>query len=124
MVPAQGIVIHSTKGTINIMSNDFFNHGENHSLVKEQVTHMLTVTMLFTLLVGIAVLLDLAAIQIRQLGVTDFTSKAIELTSHAMLIIDLILFGLYSLKTSVVLVNDIFEKRHSKISRMARMARM
>lgn len=106
------------------MSNDFFNHGENHPLVKEQVTHMLTVTMLFTLLVGIAVLLDLAAIQIRQLGVTDFTSKAIELTSHAMLIIDLILFGLYSLKTSVVLVNDIFEKRHSKISRMARMARM
>ena len=93
------------------MNNDFFSRRKNHSLVKEQVAHMLTVTMLFTVLGGIAVLLDLASIQIRQMGVTDFTSKAIELTSHAMLLIDLTLFGLYILKTSFALVIDIFERR-------------
>ena len=103
------------------MRNDFFNRRESHSLVKAQVAHMLTVTMLFTLLAGIAVFLDLAAIQIRQLSATDFTSRAIELTSHAMLLIDITLFGLYSLKTSVVLVMDIFERRHPMISTMARM---
>ena len=107
----QRIVIHSAKGTINIMNNDFFSRRKNHSLVKEQVAHMLTVTMLFTVLGGIAVLLDLASMQIRQMGVTDFTSKAIELTSHAMLLIDLTLFGLYILKTSFALVIDIFERR-------------
>ena len=100
------------------MNNDFIRRRKNHSLVKEQVTHMLTVTMLLTVL-G-AVLLDLASIQIRQMGVTDFNSKAIELTSHAMLLIDLTLFGLYILKTSSVLVIDIFKRPQPTMPRMPR----
>jgi hypothetical protein len=100
------------------MNNDFFNRRANHSLVKEQLTHMLTMTMLFMILGGIAVSLDLAVVQIQRIGVTDFTSKAIELTSHAMLLIDLTLFGLYTLKTSFVLVTDIFKSRQRDMLRM------
>jgi len=102
------------------MNNDFFNRRANHSLVKEQLTHMLTMTMLFMVLGGIAVSLDLAVVQIQLIGVTDFTSKAIELTSHAMLLIDLTLFGLYTLKTSFVLVTDIFKRRQPGTLRMPR----
>lgn len=62
----------------------------NHnSMVKDQLIHMLLGTLIFVVLGAIAVGLDLAAAKVKELGVSPFTSSAIEHTAHGMLILDL-----------------------------------
>ena len=68
------------------------NHNE---LVKEQLLHMLFGTLIFVVLVAIAVGLDLAAAGVLRLGVSEFTHKAIAISAHGMLGLDLVLFALY-----------------------------
>lgn len=82
----------------------------NHNgLVKEQLLHMLFGTTIFVVLGGLAVSLDLAAAWVAALHVSEFTHKAIELTAHAMLLLDVALFALYLGRTSVGLVREMFK---------------
>ena len=82
----------------------------NHNdMVKEQLLHLLFGTIIFVVLGGIAIALDLAATGVLMLGVSDFTHKAIELAAHGMLVLDLVLFGLYLARTSFVLAKEIFK---------------
>ena len=70
---------------------------------------MLFGTVIFIILGSIAVGLDLAATEILKLGVSSFTHKAIEFTSHGMLVLDLLLFVLYLVRTSSALVKEMFK---------------
>ena len=82
----------------------------NHQgMVKEQLLHMLFGTIIFIVLGGIAVGLDLAGTAVKLLGVSDFTSKAIELTAHGMLVLDLVLFVLYLARSSWALCKEMFK---------------
>lgn len=82
------------------------NHNE---MVKEQLLHMLFGTMIFVVLVTIAVGLDLAAAGVMRLGVSEFTHKSIEYAAHGMLVLDLLLFTLYLVKSSATLVKEMFK---------------
>ena len=82
------------------------NHNE---MVKEQLLHMLFGTIIFVVLGSIAVGLDLAAAAVKSLGVSDFTHKAIENAAHVMLLMDLVLFGLYLVRSSATLVKEMFK---------------
>jgi hypothetical protein len=79
------------------------------AIVKEQLIHMVLGTFVFIVLGGIAVALDLAAAGVKMLGVSSFTSGAIELTAHIMLVMDLVLFFLYIARTSWALSKEIFK---------------
>lgn len=70
---------------------------------------MLFGTIIFTVLGGIAVSLDLAAAAVKLLGVSNFTSSAIEFTAHGMLVLDLLLFVLYLARTSWTLCKEMFK---------------
>lgn len=78
----------------------------HHELVKEQLLHMLFGTVIFLVLGGIAVGLDLAAANVARLGVSSFTHKAIEYAAHGLLVIDLLLFSVYIVRTSFALVKE------------------
>ncbi len=81
----------------------------HNEMVKEQLLHMLFGTMIFVVLGAIAVGLDLAAAGVLKLGVSEFTHKAIEYVAHGMLLLDLVLFGLYSVRSSATLVKEMFK---------------
>lgn len=81
----------------------------HHKLLKEQLLHMLFGTLIFIVLGAIAVALDLAARGIVSLGVSSFTHHAIEYTAHALLVVDLVLFLVYILKSSVDLVKEMLQ---------------
>lgn len=80
-----------------------------HALVKEQLLHMLFGTITFVILGAIAVGLDLAAAWIARLGVSPFTHTAIEIAAHGLLTIDLLLFALYTAKSSLGLVKEMLK---------------
>lgn len=80
--------------------------GTPNALFKEQLLHMLFGTLIFVVLGGIAVALDLTAYAVERLGVSPFTHAAVELTAHAMLALDLILFALYLAKSSWLVVKE------------------
>ena len=81
----------------------------NHNqMVKEQLLHMLFGTMIFVVLVAIAVGLDLAAAGVLRMGVSQFTHRAIEYTAHGLLVLDLVLFVLYLIRSSTTLVREMF----------------
>ena len=82
------------------------NHNE---MVKEQLLHMLFGTVIFVVLGSIAVGLDLAAVGVSKLGVSEFTRKAIEYAAHGMLLLDLVLFALYLVRSSTTLVKEMFK---------------
>lgn len=82
------------------------NHNE---MVKEQLLHMLFGTMIFVVLGAIAVGLDLAATEVMRLGVSEFTHNAIEYAAHGMMVLDLVLFGLYLVRSSATLVKEMFK---------------
>ncbi len=65
---------------------------DHNQIVKEQLIHMLVGTILFLILAGIAVGLDLAAAYLVTLNVSNFTHSALEKTAHGMLVLDLLLF--------------------------------
>lgn len=82
----------------------------NHNqMVKEQLLHMLFGTVIFIVLGGIAVSLDLAAAGVAKLGVSPFTHKAIEMAAHGMLVLDLILFAVYLVRSSYMLVKEMLK---------------
>lgn len=83
--------------------------GRPNALFKEQLLHMLFGTLIFVVLGSIAVALDLASSAVEHLGVTAFTHHAVELTAHAMLALDLVLFVLYLAKSSWLLVKETFQ---------------
>lgn len=79
----------------------------HNQIVKEQLLHMLSGTVIFVVLGSIAVALDMAgdvAASIR--GVSQFTHYAIETTAHVMLVLDLTLFATYLYKTSIALFKE------------------
>jgi hypothetical protein len=78
-------------------------------MVKEQLLHMLFGTLIFVVLGAIAVGLDLASAGVATLGVSEFTSQAIEKAAHGMLLLDLVLFGLYLVRSSIILVKEMFK---------------
>jgi hypothetical protein len=82
------------------------NHNE---MVKEQLLHMLFGTIIFVVLGSIAVALDLAATGVLKLGVSEFTHQAIEKAAHGLLLLDLVLFGLYLVRSSANLVKEMFK---------------
>jgi hypothetical protein len=82
---------------------------DQNQMVKEQLLHILFGTMIFIVLGAIAVALDLAAAGVLKLGVSEFTHQAIEKAAHGMLLLDLVLFGLYLVRTSVTLVKEMFK---------------
>lgn len=85
---------------------DLTNHNQ---MVKEQLLHMLFGTVIFMVLGSIAVALDLAATGVKTLGVSQFTHKAIESAAHGMMVVDLVLFALYLVRSSVSLVKEMFK---------------
>lgn len=82
---------------------------DHNKMVKEQLLHILTGTVIFIVLGAIAVLLDLSAAGLGALGVSVFTHKAIQYTAHGMLVLDLVLFALYLIRTSGRLVKEMFQ---------------
>ena len=82
---------------------------QNHGMVKEQLLHLLFGTIIFLALGGIAISLDLAAAAVKLLGVSSFTSSAIELTVHGMFVLDLLLFVLHLARTSWTLCKEYFK---------------
>ena len=78
-------------------------------MVKEQLLHMLFGTVVFIVLGAIAVGLDLAAAGVFRLGVSNFTHKAIEISAHGLMLLDLVLFGLYLVRSSTTLVKEMFK---------------
>jgi hypothetical protein len=81
----------------------------HNQMVKEQLLHMLFGTLIFVVLGAIAVGLDLASAGVATLGVSEFTSQAIEKAAHGMLLLDLVLFGLYLVRSSIILVKEMFK---------------
>lgn len=83
---------------------------ENHNdAVKEQLLHMLGGAICFIALGVLAVFLDLLSTYVKVLGVSTFTYTAIEWTAHVMLVLDLILFGTYLLRSSLDLFKEILK---------------
>ncbi|MBP8285621.1 MAG: hypothetical protein KAX57_02140 [Rhodoferax sp.] len=82
------------------------NHNE---IVKEQLLHMVFGTVVFIVLAAFAVGLDVAAAGLTRLNVSDFTHKALELTAHGMLVVDLVLFVTYVGTSSFRLFKEMFK---------------
>lgn len=78
----------------------------HNQIVKEQLLHLLVGTILFVVLAGIAVALDLASSYVAGLGVSGFTQKALEYTAHGMLVVDLVLFLVYLASSSWQLLKE------------------
>ncbi len=77
---------------------------DHNKVAKEHILH-LVFGALFVLIIGIfAVGLDLAATGVRSLGVSSFTSNALEFAAHAVLVLDLVLFFVYLVVTSIELI--------------------
>lgn len=81
----------------------------HNEMVKEQLLHMLFGTFIFGVLAFIAVVLDLAANSLQSFGVSSFTRQAIEYAAHGMLVLDLVLFALYLVRSSAKLVKEMFK---------------
>lgn len=77
----------------------------NHNqIVKEQLLHIAFGAVFFVIIGLFAVALDLASSLVKQIGVSEFTSQALEWTAHAILVLDLLLFFIYLGVTSFHLV--------------------
>lgn len=73
-------------------------------IAKEQLLHLVFGALFFAVIGVFAVGLDLASGLVKQLGVTAFTSSALEMSAHALMVLDLVLFFVYLLVTSIELV--------------------
>lgn len=77
-------------------------------MVREQFLHVFFAALTFSFIAAVAVGLDLASIWIGTLGVSEFTKGVIYYASHALLAVDIALFALYLLKTSIDLIRGLF----------------
>jgi hypothetical protein len=83
----------------------------NHNkIVKEQGLHIVFGGLFCFIIGAFAVGLDLASSYVKKLGVTGFTSQALEITAHAVLVVDLVLFFIYLIVTSIELVKGMVKK--------------
>lgn len=73
-------------------------------IIKEQLLHLVFGAIFFILIGVFAVGLDLASGLVAHLGVSLFTSKALEFSAHALLVLDLVLFFIYLVVSSIELV--------------------
>lgn len=77
----------------------------NHNrIIKEQILHIVFGALFFIFIGLFAIGLDLASRYAKQIGVTAFTSQALELSAHAILVLDLVLFFIYLIVASIELV--------------------
>ena len=77
---------------------------DHNKIAKEQLLHLVFGAIFFAIIGVFAVGLDLASGFVKQLGVTAFTSSALEMSAHALMVLDLVLFFVYLLVTSIELV--------------------
>lgn len=77
---------------------------DHNKIAKEQLLHLVFGALFFAVIGVFAVGLDLASGVVKQLGVTAFTSNALEMSAHALMVLDLLLFFIYLLVTSIELV--------------------
>lgn len=73
-------------------------------VAKEHLLHLVFGVVFFSIILVFAVALDLASRLVLQLGVTPFTGSALELSAHALLVMDLVLFFVYVVAGSIELV--------------------
>lgn len=77
---------------------------DHNRVIKEQILHIFFGAAFFAIIGIFAVGLDLASGYVKGLGVTPFTSQALELSAHAILVLDLVLFFVYLIVASIELV--------------------
>lgn len=83
---------------------------DHNKVAKEQILHLFFGATFFIIIGLFSVGLDLASSFVKQLGVTAFTSQALELSAHAILVLDLVLFFVYLIVTSIELVKGMVKK--------------
>jgi hypothetical protein len=76
----------------------------HHKVAKEQLLHLVFGAAFFLVIGILAVSLDLLAAWITKLGVSQFTASTLGWTAHAMLVLDLVLFFIYLIATSIDLI--------------------
>lgn len=77
---------------------------DHSKIAKEQLLHLVFGALFFAVIGVFAVGLDLASGLVKQLGVTAFTSSALEMSAHTLMVLDLVLFFIDLLVTSIELV--------------------
>lgn len=82
---------------------------DHNKVVKEQILHLIFGAAFVVIIGAFAVGLDLASSFVKSLGVTAFTSQALEFSAHAVMVLDLVLFFVYLIATSVELVKGMFK---------------
>ena len=76
----------------------------HHKVAKEQLLHLVFGAAFFLVIGILAVSLDLLAAWITKLGVSQFTASTLGWIAHAMLVLDLVLFFIYLIATSIDLI--------------------
>lgn len=85
--------------------------GNHHlSLARDQLLHVAYATCIAVVIAVTAVLLDLGAQWVKQLGVSAQTHSALELLAHGLLYCDLGLFAIYLVRTGYDLVRTLIGK--------------
>lgn len=82
---------------------------DHNKVVKEQLLHLFFGAAFVVTIGAFAVGLDLASSFVKNLGVTSFTSQALEFTAHAVMVLDLVLFFVYLIVTSIELVKGMLK---------------
>lgn len=75
---------------------------------RTQLAHVVFNSSVFAVVAVIAIVLDLGASRIEALGVSAFTHTAILWTAHGVLLLDLMMFFVYSTRTSYQLLKEMF----------------
>lgn len=73
-------------------------------IVKKQLLQLAFGAVFFIVIFVFPVGLDLASGFTKSLGVTPFTSSSLELSAHVLMVIDLVLFFVYLVVSSIELV--------------------
>lgn len=82
---------------------------DHNKVAKEQILHLIFGAAFVIIIGAFAVGLDLASGLVKQLGVTTFTSQALEFSAHAVMVLDLVLFFVYLIVTSIELVKGMLK---------------
>lgn len=82
---------------------------DHNRVAKEQILHLFFGAAFVTIIGLFAVGLDLASGFVKGLGVTAFTSHALEFSAHAVMVLDLVLFFIYLIVTSIELVRGMLK---------------
>lgn len=79
------------------------------SSLKEQLLHLFFGLIYYTVIAVFAIALDLAAIQVKKLGVSEFTYDVLVNVSHCVLVLDVILFFIYLLASFIGQVKEMYK---------------